>query len=182
MLTKNQKKTIKKKRNEIMDKKQKIVKLFEHHADTFLKLQLNAAPKFFPKMAYPYNGEQVISFFPSEVAGNMDIYTEFVSRDYESEDPSRTLYKWKYNSNYADEYDVAEPHAAHQSVRYLIPTKELIKVQSIVAESSVDNLEFELPDPDSDLPIDQLTIRDFAAIMTGKPVSRKNWLNDIIKK
>jgi hypothetical protein len=25
-------------------------------------------------------------------------------------------------------------------------------------------------------------IRDFAAIMTGKPVSRKNWLNDIIKK
>ena len=38
-----------------------------------------------------------------------------------------------------------------------------------------------MPDPDQDLPIDQLTIRDLAAILTGKPVSMKKWLNQIVK-
>jgi hypothetical protein len=31
-----------------------------------------------------------------------------------------------------------------------------------------------------DAPLDQVTIRDLAAIMLKKPVSNKKWLNDII--
>lgn len=176
------KRKIKKKQNEVMEKRQKIAELLKHHSETFTKLKV-ANPLFFPKMAYNSNGVTVVSFFPSEIERGEDIYTEFVSRNYDSEDENRTLYKWKHNPHYASDYEIAEPHQAHQSIRYLIPTTELINVnKQLVDEVLQSDNDFDLPDPDSDLPIDQLTIRDFAAIMTGKPVSRKEWLNKIIKK
>jgi hypothetical protein len=31
-----------------------------------------------------------------------------------------------------------------------------------------------------DAPIDEMTIRDFATIMTGRPLSAKSWLNNLI--
>ena len=33
----------------------------------------------------------------------------------------------------------------------------------------------------SDAPYSEMTIRDYYAIHTGKPVSSKNWLNELIK-
>ena len=39
----------------------------------------------------------------------------------------------------------------------------------------------ELMDPDNDAPLNQITIRDLAAIMLKKPVSQKEWLNNLIK-
>jgi len=36
-------------------------------------------------------------------------------------------------------------------------------------------------DPDQDCPIDQMNIRDLAAILLKKPVSKKKWLNDLVK-
>jgi hypothetical protein len=39
-----------------------------------------------------------------------------------------------------------------------------------------------LPDPEKDPLISELTIRDLAAILLQKPVSNKEWLNNIIKK
>ena len=63
---------------------------------------------------------------------------------------------------------------------YLIPFTELT---AIVEPKKVDPIyNFGIVDPDTDLPIDQLTIRDLAAILTGKPVSLKQWLNEIVKK
>jgi len=38
------------------------------------------------------------------------------------------------------------------------------------------------PMDDSDAPYSQMTIRDYYAIHTGKPVSGKTWLNDLIKQ
>ena len=37
-----------------------------------------------------------------------------------------------------------------------------------------------MPDPSTDPPLNEMTIRDLAAIMLKKPVSNKKWLNDII--
>ena len=87
------------------------------------------------------------------------------------------MYKWKYNPHYASEYRVTEPHSANHTIRYIIPVAELFAVTN--TDESFDD--FEMPDPDSDLPISQLTIRDLAAIMTGKPVSMKPWLNEIVR-
>lgn len=162
--------------NETLDKKTKIEILKSHHKTVFSKMGVTN-PFFSPKMAYYDAGERVISFFPSEVEKGEDIYTEFVSRDYDSEDETRTLYKWKYNPHYKSEYKVTEPHSANQTIRYIIPIEELIVCEPV--EESLD--EFDMPDPDQDLPIDQLTIRDLAAILTGKPVSMKKWLNEIVK-
>ena len=41
--------------------------------------------------------------------------------------------------------------------------------------------DFSLPNLEIDPPINEMTIRDLAAIMLGKPVSKKEWLNHIIK-
>ena len=164
------------KTNEVLDKKTKIANLLAHHKKLLSKIGISN-PHYCPKMAYINNGERVISFFPSEIEKEEDIYTEFVSRDYDSEDETRTLYVWRYNPHYKSEYRTTEPHAANQSIRYIIPVEELIKVES--DEDSFDD--FDMPDPDTDLPINQLTIRDLTAMLTGKPVSMKPWLNEILK-
>lgn len=163
--------------NETLDKKAKIEELKSYHKKTFAKMGVSN-PFYSPKMSYFDSGERVVSFFPSEVEKGEDIYTEFVSRNYDSEDPTRTLYKWKYNPHYASEYRTTTPASEMQTIRYIIPVEELI-VCSFEDEFPVD--EFDMPDPDQDLPIDQLTIRDLAAILTGKPVSMKKWLNEIVK-
>ena len=70
---------------ETLDKKAKIEILKSHHKTMFAKLGVKD-PVFSPKMAYYDSGERVISFFPSEIEKGEDIFTEFVSRDYDSED------------------------------------------------------------------------------------------------
>ena len=165
---------------ETLDKKAKIELLKQYHKKTFSMLGVKN-PTFFPKMAYFDSGERVISFFPTEVEKGEDIYTEFVSRDYDSEDETRTLYKWKHNPHYAKEYRATTPHSANQTIRYLIPVEELIDCSNATL-TVIEEDEFDMPNPDQDLPIDQLTIRDLAAILTGKPVSMKKWLNEIVKK
>jgi len=160
---------------ETVDKKTKIENLKTIHLKLFSKMGVTN-PMYAPKMAYIDNGERVISFFPSELERGEDIYTEFVSREYDSEDPTRTLYKWKYNPHYMSEYRTSSPASINHTIRYIIPVDELIICEE--AEAELD--EFDMPDPDQDLPIDQLTIRDLAAILTGKPVSMKKWLNEIV--
>jgi hypothetical protein len=163
--------------NETLDKKAKIEELKSYHKKTFAKMGIEN-PFYSPKMAYIDKGEKVISFFPSEIERGEDIFTEFVSRAYDSEDPTRTLYKWKYNPHYMSEYRTVQPASEMQTIRYIIPIDELIVCNQKQVE--VED-EFDMPDPDQDLPIDQLTIRDLAAILTGKPVSMKKWLNEIVK-
>lgn len=132
---------------------------------------------YIPKMAYVPKGlnEVCMGFFESELEMG-DIYTEKVSMSMESEDPSRTLYKVKYNSYFKDEYSASEPNSITGNVRYYIPFAEMEVVQEPEEES-----EFNLVDPDEDMPLDQMTMRDFASIILKKPVSKKKWLNDLIR-
>ena len=174
--------------------RQKIVELREKHQELFDKMGLSDAEAlFFPKMAYLYSAgnHKVISFFPSEIGRGQDIYTEFVSRDYNPEDPDRTLWKWNYNSNYEDEYPTTDPHPVTGDVRYEIPITELVAVgvepkpeeeENIQEDTPIMNFDAVLPDASVDLPISEMTICDYAAIHLNKPVSRKEWLNDIINK
>jgi len=137
---------------------------------------------FIPKCAYQPKGmsELHIGFFLSEIKKGKDIYTEFTSIDLDPEDPDRTLYKWRFNPHYDEEYEKTEP-AANGHFRYLVPVSELIKIEM---EQAVEVSEFpdfdEIMDPDLDAPLSQITMRDLAAIMLKKPVSNKKWLNDII--
>jgi hypothetical protein len=127
--------------------------------------------------------EQHIGFFQSEVKKGMDIYTEFTSIDLDPEDPKRVLYKWRFNPHYEEEYAKTEP-AANGHYRYLVPVSELMKIE-FEQETPTQNSLFPnfdaIIDPDQDAPLNNITLRDLAAIILQKPVSQKQWLNEIIK-
>jgi hypothetical protein len=177
----------KNKPNKALESREKIKKLKEKHIPLFKKEGVSN-PKFIPRMAYKHNGELIIGFYERDVYGGVDIYTEFVSRDYTPEDNQRRLYKWLYNAEYATEYPLSDPHAATGDRRYLIPVEELICVADFHKEKDIreteeenDEVPFEaMPDPGSDVPYADMTLRDFCAIEWKQPVSQKKWLNTLI--
>ena len=161
------------------DRKVKIAKLRELHQPIFEAIGMPGAI-FIPKMAYrPKDKDELhISFFPSELMKGQDVYTEFVSREYDSEDVNRTLYKWKYNPHWQEEYDTTEPGST--GARYLVPVAELIVTKEEASDKKLDLKLDDIMDPDQDAPFDQLTVRDLAAILLKQPVSNKKWLNKLI--
>lgn len=166
-----------------MSSKEKIALLREKHQAMLDALKIPNA-LFFPKMAYRPSGkdELYVSFFSSELKREADIYTEFVGRDYVPEDGNRTLWKWSYNPHWEEEYETTEPNDVGH-VRYLIPVSELIKVN--MPQGAVTESPFHMTDKLADFmledaPISDMTIRDFATIMTGRALSNKTWLNQLI--
>jgi hypothetical protein len=139
-------------------RKQKVKELREQHENYFNMNELSDAA-YIPKMAYrpPGKDELHVSFFPSELERNKDIYTEFVSIDYDSEDPKRTLYLHKYNPHWKEEYEMIESNSGFQ--RHLIPASELKVVSDVVSKQGkntiFDNLleqMEDLPNPDEAVP------------------------------
>ena len=65
------------------------VKTLRVEHEYYFKESNNENAIYIPKMAYRPTGkdELHVTFFPSELENNKDIYTEFVSIDYETEDP-----------------------------------------------------------------------------------------------
>ncbi len=130
------------------ERKQKVATLREEHEDYFQTIGDLNAP-FIPKMAYrpPGKDDLHISFFPSELERHRDIYTEFVSIEYESEDPKRTLYLYRYNKHWREEYEIVESSSGFQ--RYLIPVSELKVINDIASrKQGLDIFDLNLPNPD----------------------------------
>jgi hypothetical protein len=168
--------------------KEKIDDLRKLHEEKFKKLGLTNA-LFIPRICYIPIGEseQVVSFFEQDFAKGKDIYTHFVSKGYESEDPQNRLWKWTYNPYYATEYKKSDPHPDTGNVRFIVPVEELELIDDAyfnkdVQESVAFDIDSEIPNPNEDPLIEQMTIRDLAAILLKKPVSRKKWLNEIVTK
>lgn len=133
------------------ERKQKVNLLREEHQDYFNTSGLSDA-LFIPKMAYrpPGKDDLYISFFPSELQKSQDIYTEFVSIDYDSEDPKRTLYLLKHNPYWKEEYELTTSNAGFE--RYLIPVSELKIINDASNRNTSEVKEIlnlqELSDPD----------------------------------
>jgi len=168
------------------DKREKLRKLREFHQETFNELDSPNA-LFIPKMAYrPYGKTDLhIGFFASEISKGEDLYVEFCSKENVPEDPLRRLYKWRFNPHFEEEYEKTEPNGVTGNVRYLVPVDELtvVKAAEEVKPTAIRTKDIsfdDFSDADTDLPIDQLTIRDLAAILLQRPVSNKKWLNQLI--
>lgn len=130
------------------ERKEKVIKLREEHEPYFINNEMPDA-LFIPKMAYRPSGkdELHISFFPSELEKKQNIYTEFVSIDYDIEDPKRTLYMYKFNAFYKDEYEIVESNAGFQ--RYMIPVSELKIINDVNSRNILNINSFDdLPNPD----------------------------------
>ena len=116
------------------ERKQKVNKLKEEHEDYF-QTSGNLNALYIPKMAYRPKGkdELHVSFFPSELDKDKDIYTEFVSIDYDSEDPKRTLYLHRANPHWKSEYELVTSSSGFQ--RHLIPVSELKVINDITSRT-----------------------------------------------
>ena len=135
------------------ERKKKVSELREEHEDYFQK-NGNLDALYIPKMAYRPNGKDdlYVSFFPSELEKGEDIYTEFVSIDYESEDPKRTLYLHKYNAHWKEEYELITSNSGFE--RHLIPVNELIVINDVTSRKEESKTIFELedlPNPDDNM-------------------------------
>ena len=127
------------------ERKAKVAKLREEHEDYFQKeSKINAL--YIPKMAYRPSGkdELHVSFFPSELEKGRNIYTEFVSIDYDTEDPKRTLYFLKHNPHWKEEYELVTSNSGFE--RHIIPVSELKIINDVNSRRSPIKNKVELKD------------------------------------
>ena len=127
------------------ERKAKVAKLREEHEDYFQKEgKINAL--YIPKMAYRPSGkdELHVSFFPSELQKEKDIYTEFVSIDYDTEDPKRTLYFLKHNPHWKEEYELVTSNSGFE--RHIVPVSELKIINDVNSRRSPIKNKVELKD------------------------------------
>jgi hypothetical protein len=113
-------------------RKEKVAKLREEHQEYFNTSNLKNA-LYIPKMAYRPSGKDDlhVSFFPSELEKETDIYTEFVSIDYDSEDPKRTLYLLKHNPHWKEEFELITSNSGFQ--RHMVPASELKVINDVTS-------------------------------------------------
>ena len=106
------------------ERKAKVANLRKEHEPFFKELKKENA-LYIPKMAYRPTGKDDlhISFFPSELEKGKNIFTEFVSIEYETEDPKRTLYYLKYNSNWKNDYELVTSNSGFE--RHIVSVSEL---------------------------------------------------------
>jgi len=115
---------------------------------------------------------------------------------YDKHGADRKVYRVPFNSSYEDEYELNEKGS------YLVPLEELrvVNPTSVAIKKTASfDLEkehqsntrsslnpvpmqaYKAPAAMEDAPYSEMTIRDYYAIQTGKPVSSKTWLNELIK-
>jgi len=118
------------------ERKAKVLELRKEHQSYFEKSN-NTNALYIPKMAYRPSGkdELHVSFFPSELQKGKDIFTEFVSIEYDSEDPKRTLYLLKHNAHWEEEYEKVTSSSGFE--RHIVPVSELKVMNDITDRSKV---------------------------------------------
>tara|TARA_R110001592_G_scaffold51221_1_gene157826 strand:+ start:7135 stop:7674 length:540 start_codon:yes stop_codon:yes gene_type:complete len=118
------------------ERKKRVSELRETH-EAYFQTEGKVNALYIPKMAYRPSGkdELHVSYFPSELEKEEDIYTEFVSIDYLAEDSKRTLYLVKHNPHWKSEYELVTSNSGFQ--RHLIPVSELKVVKDVTDENNI---------------------------------------------
>lgn len=142
---------------------------------------------------YNSRGEMVVGIFASEFKKEKGFFFELITRDLEPASAERTVYRIPPTTTFDDEFELNERGS------YLVPLEELRTVNpssvAISKSSAVTSSDpifstgtstpkvtaYKAPAPIEDAPYEEMTIRDYYAIQTGKPVSTKVWLNELIK-
>lgn len=165
----------------------------EYHSDLLEELGASRLD-FQMKMGfYDKQARNVVGIFASEFKRENGFYFELITREFDPVDQNRTVYRIPYNPAFEEEYEMNEKGS------YLVPLEELRVVnkssvaisgpsalllnesKSKSASASKPVAAYKAPAPIEDAPYSDMTIRDYYAIMTGKPVSTKIWLNELIK-
>jgi hypothetical protein len=139
---------------------------------------------------YDQQGRMVVGIFASEFRKEKGFFFELINRSLDPADSERKVYRVPPSGSFDEEYELNEKGS------YLVPLDELrvvneqsaaISKASAVTSSdrvlkpSLSEVAYKAPAPMEDAPYTEMTIRDYYAIHTGKPVSGKYWLNELIK-
>jgi hypothetical protein len=172
-------------------KAQILEEMRDHHSNLLEDLGVSRLD-FQMKMAfYDKQARNVVGIFASEFKKDKGFYFELITKEFEPIDENRTVYRIPYNPSFEEEYEMNEKGS------YLVPLEELRMVNpSSIAISGPSALldqpksksinpkptvAYRAPAPIEDAPYSEMSIRDYYAIHTGKPVSTKTWLNELIK-
>lgn len=164
-----------------MNKNEKIKELRRYQESLMYKDSGCSDSIYIPKMAFTSAGQETLMmFFESELSMEKDIYTECVSRDYAPEDEERTLYKFKHNPFFKEEYQKKETKTGVEA--YLVPISELLNISKKQKSEDLEKAKnFKLLTPPKSN-TEKMTIKDYCAIHWKLPVSDKEWLNNLIKE
>ena len=152
------------------ERKAKVQELRKEHENYFQTVgSINAL--YIPKMAYRPSGkdELHVSFFPSELQKSKEIFTEFVSIDYDSEDPKRTLYLLKHNAHWAEEYEVVTSSSGFE--RHIVPVSELKVINDVTDRSQVKEI-VNITNPDERDVVDVLKGIERALLSINQKLSK----------
>lgn len=172
-------------------KKGKLEAIRSYHQELINDLGV-AKTDFNMKMPfYDDQGRMVVGIFASEFKKEKGFFFELITRSLDPIDSERKVYRVPPSSSFDEEYELNEKGS------YLVPLDELrvVNEQSVAiskasAVTSSDKLltksftpepKYKAPAPMEDAPYSEMTIRDYFAIQTGRPVSAKTWLNELIK-
>ena len=182
-------------------KLQKTKEIRDYNADLIADLGISPYDFNMKTQFRDEQGRLVVGIFSSEFKKSKGFFFELIDSDLNPVDPERKIYRVPYNDNFEEEYEL------NAKGSYLVPLEELkvvhpssIAISKMGAFSTapvkepVSTSVFKVtekaqatinvqraPAPMEDAPYSEMTIRDYYAIQTGKPVSTKNWLNDLIK-
>lgn len=165
-------------------KKLKLDQIRDYHAPLIRALSISPLDFNMKMPFYDRHGRYVVGIFGSEFKKDKGFFFELVTRDLDPLESERKVYRIARNDNHEEEYEMNEKGS------FLVPVDELRVVNpssSVPVEKKPEPVQ---PAPvfnskpaapvETDLPYSEMTIRDFMAIHTGKPVSLKPWLNDLL--
>lgn len=170
-------------------KKTKLDAIRTYHQDLINDLGISKVDFNMKMPFYDPQGRMVVGIFASEFKKEKGFFFELINRSLDPADAERKVYRVAPSSSFDEEYELNEKGS------YLVPLDELrvVNEQSVaiskfsaVASSDkvlkpIQEMAYKAPAPMEDAPYNEMTIRDYYAIHTGKPVSAKNWLNELIK-
>ena len=171
-------------------KKDKLEAIRSFHQELISDLGIERSDFNMKMPFYDQKARMVVGIFASEFKKDKGFFFELVTRQLDPADEERKVYRVAPSGSYEEEYELNEKGS------YLVPVEELrvvnpdsvaISKSSAVTASdkvlrpSLSEMAYKAPAPMEDAPYSQMTIRDYYAIHSGKPVSAKNWLNDLIK-
>ena len=177
-------------------KAQKTKEMRDFNAELIVDLEIS---QFDFNMKTQFLDEQrrlVVGIFPSEFKKAKGFFFELIDSDLNPIDPERKVYRVPYTPSFEEEYEL------NAKGSYLVPLEELkvvhrssVAISKMSAFTGTQESVFKptqkaqeaiamvpkAPSPMEDAPYSDMTIRDYYAIHSGKPVSAKLWLNELIK-
>ena len=177
-------------------KADKLKEVRDFNSELIADLEISAYDFNMKTQFYDEQARLVVGIFPSEFKKTKGFFFELIDSDLIPVDPERKVYRVPFNSAFEEEYEL------NAKGSYLVPIEELkvvhrssVAISKMSAFTGTDDSVFKVtqkaqesassipkaPALMEDAPYSDMTIRDYYAVHTNRPVSAKGWLNDLIK-